>query len=167
MAEIGKFELHMNRCRAAMVSLVVLLPSSLSAAAPLVIQKTPTEPIQPGHRLEYLVDADQSLTIGKIQAGADQFTWTVSNDATPSFGYRDGAVWAKLSIVDKRREAEPLVLEIAYPPLDTIDVYVVSSTSVEHQQAGDHILRGKWAMDTRNPAFPIDPDDFADDEFTV
>jgi signal transduction histidine kinase/class 3 adenylate cyclase len=111
--------------------------------------------MEPGTELEYVFDPDMQHSIETILRDEDQLDWNKSSTATPSFGYRPGALWARLTIKDTRPQKVPLILEIAYPPLDEIEFWSPSGATWIQLRAGDHVPRFSWAMDTRNPTFPL------------
>jgi two-component system sensor histidine kinase ChiS len=128
------------------------------ALSPLVISSTPLEPLEPGTSLEYLFDPDESLSIESISGADAALDWIASDHTTPSFGFRTGAVWIRLAIQDLRPARSSMILELAYPPLDEINVFLHTGATWKLQSAGDHVPRNRWALDTRNPAFrlPVD-----------
>jgi signal transduction histidine kinase/class 3 adenylate cyclase len=135
--------------------MLLVRPGPLYALTALEITSALRAPIEAGSTLEYVFDPNDQFTIDSISDPTSGLNWVVSDKATPSFGYRQGTVWARLAIHDARPERVPLILEMAYPPLDEIELYFRSEAGWKHLRAGDHVPRSKWALDTRNPAFRL------------
>ena len=109
-----------------------------------------------GRDLELLLDPDETWTIEDLVKSDSKAEWSPSTKETPSFGYRKGAVWARVAIQDQRSNPRALVVELPYAPLDTIDFYqVATSGGIKHFQAGDHVPRRDWALETRLPTAPL------------
>ncbi len=111
-----------------------------------------------GRDLELAYDATGHVTFDDVRAGNLQFAPSTSD--VPNFGYRGGAEWAHFSLRDRRGvRAETLVLELAYPSTDLIEVFEIAADGAPHTEAaGDHVPFSAWPLDARIPAFPLKAD---------
>jgi signal transduction histidine kinase len=110
-----------------------------------------------GADLEVLVDDTGTRTLEDVSSVELQPRWVSSGRDVPSFGYRSGAVWARVTLADRRSPAAPLFVEFAYAVTDFVDLSDVTSDGVVTFKAGDHRPHGTWPLQERLPVFELAP----------
>ena len=136
-----------------------LLLSVAIQAAPLTVS-----PSVPSYVLskyvEVLEDKTNSLTITDIANGAHDAAFhsaplpgpDKANDAL-NFGYSSSAWWLRLSLDNP--EAAQRLLEIAYPALDSVELYSPAADGWRKQEAGDLLPFAARPVVHRNLVFPL------------
>lgn len=81
----------------------------------------------------YLEDVSTKLTLDEVRQRQD---WKTSNSSTFSQGYNSSAWWLKLT-VHNREQRENWLLEVSYPVLDHIDIYVLQEDGLQQFLLGD------------------------------
>jgi len=121
---------HAARC--AVLACLLFQTSSLFAST-LTLDR---DSIQLGRFVEYLEDADGSLTIEQARLGA--LSWVKSQRDVLSFGYSASAYWVRVDLSQTGEQSASYLLEIAYPVLDHVDVYVIENDlQIAHYTMGD------------------------------
>jgi hypothetical protein len=84
--------------------------------------------------------------------------WLSSNTDNPVFGYRDSTYWAKLTIEQiAYSDDQNWLLEIAYPHLDELDVFIFNQNSLQKKvKFGDHLQFLNCYIDYRNFVLPLE-----------
>ncbi len=72
----------------------------------------------------------------------------------PSFGFDCGTHWFKLKLQNQSTLSDWLV-EVAYPPLDSIEFYYQDSAGWHRQAGGDHYLMSTRKIKHRHVTFPL------------
>lgn len=81
----------------------------------------------------YLEDVSTKLTLDEVRQRQD---WKTSDSSTFSQGYNSSAWWLKLT-VHNREQRESWLLEVSYPVLDHIDIYVLQEDGLQQFLLGD------------------------------
>lgn len=104
--------------------------------------------------MRYLEDPDGKLTVDDVQRRTAEFLTT---DATKgvNFGYTPSAYWFHFTAAPTADLAANWLLEIAYPPLDSIDLYVVTERLTTLLHAGDQAKFSARPIQHSNFVFPI------------
>jgi two-component system, sensor histidine kinase LadS len=101
-------------------------------------------------RLSYLRDANQTLTFEEVR---NREFAPYPSEYSPNIGFDRSAHWFKLNIQNESSFTEWL-LEVAYSPLDQIDLYLTdSNNSVTHKSSGDHFPIAQRDLPHRHPIF--------------
>jgi EAL domain-containing protein (putative c-di-GMP-specific phosphodiesterase class I)/GGDEF domain-containing protein len=109
-----------------------------------------------GKLAEYVEDSHNSITIDQIKNPASGLIWQKITHDTPNFGYTDSAYWVHLRLTNRSNHRVDRVLEIAYPVIDYIDFYQVSSGKIEQQfKVGDKRPFSNRPIAHRNFVFPL------------
>jgi diguanylate cyclase (GGDEF)-like protein len=105
-------------------------------------------------QMQYLEDPDGKLTLDDVRRRTAEF---LSTDATKgvNFGYSPSAYWFRFSTESTAEVAANWLLEIAYPPLDSIDLYVVTGRQTTHLHSGDQASFYSRPILHSNFIFPI------------
>lgn len=78
--------------------------------------------------LYILEDKEKKWSLEDVMDGAVSNQFKRNTKGTPNFGYTTSAYWATFKIRNETGPTERL-LEIAYPPLNEIDIYIIDDTN--------------------------------------
>lgn len=106
-----------------------------------------------GHLADYRIDAGGELSFADIQA--DDTQWLPSEDKIQSFGYSAETVWVRLSLTNSGENADWFV-DVAYPVLDSVNVYVQYHDRVQQYVMGDTEFFRKRPVNHRDFVVPIE-----------
>jgi len=136
---------------------VLLLPAIAADGMPVILEEgmlLSPEPL--GMHLEVLHDADRKYTIDEVIGPELSGQFKPSRVATPNFGFFKGAYWFRLQIQNNLRHEKALLLEAAFPLIDSVDLYVPNSTGGYNTMRGGELVGGiRGKPRHRNPVFPI------------
>lgn len=114
--------------------------------------------LQLGAYVEYLEDPEGKLSIESLTG--QPLRWQASGKDALNFGYTASAYWVRFSLTlerGKNTDALPYVLEVAYPILDQVDVYVFQEGErVAHYAMGNRLPFAQRPIDYPNFAIPLD-----------
>ena len=144
----------MNDLRAWLLAMLLVAWAWPARAGTVVLDDTFDEVVI-GKHLELAYDPSGALTLDDVLAGKLHFT--PSTKSVPSFGYRGGAEWARLTLEDRRAHPrERLVLEHGYAPTDLVELTtVLADGSRTAARAGDHVAHDAWPIDARLATFAV------------
>lgn len=109
-----------------------------------------------GRHIELLVDDGGQLSINDLIRPDPAVTFTRSTEPEPSFGFTEAAVWAKFTIENPSEEMVDWYLEIGYPLIDYVDLYVPDANGgFEVVQQGDSKPFKARLLDYKNIVFPL------------
>lgn len=119
----------------------VYIFSQLTMASPLIVHDAKQDL---AHYIEYIEDQTQQLTIQEVLHQPKQ--WQMQKQDKPYFGYSKSAYWLKVDVqTTAYQQSIPRLLEVAYPLLDDIQIFLVQNQKVIQQwQLGD-----KWLFEQR------------------
>ncbi|RLU03604.1 MAG: diguanylate cyclase [Ketobacter sp.] len=104
--------------------------------------------------VNYLEDPASQLQISDILNG--QLEWIQNGDKTFNKSYNESSWWLKIEIDNPTDKAQTRLLEISYPVLDYIDVYLVSNDAlIAEHKLGDKYPYHKRLFDHRNFIIPL------------
>ena len=86
--------------------------------------------------LEMLEDKDRSLTLSTIINSEKNLFFKPIDDNTVNLGYTRSAYWFRLKLFNKNR-SKPTLLEIPWPHIDNLDVYMLSNKNNGDEEADD------------------------------
>ena len=114
-----------------------ILTSLLVVAVLIVITRSALDDTQHSFtpELEAVVTALTPGTLTSLQAQTNIDWQPVTNPI--SFGYSDKAHWVKFSLTSASLDSQPSYIEIDYPLLDYIDLWIVQGDEKMHFTAGD------------------------------
>ena len=82
--------------------------------------------------------------------------WQPVQQAIPSFGFSSDHLWLRVQVHNRNTVLHHLILEIAYPPLDHVDAYLVQSdSSIQHWVMGDTLDFSQRPLQFRNFVVPF------------
>jgi two-component system, sensor histidine kinase LadS len=128
-------------------------PRYLSASESIVIeQDLYKKPI--GKYMDILEDKNRKWTIDDVVSGSMSDLFIPSTVDSPAFGFTLSAYWVRFTVVNSLSKEVSWLLEVAYPPMDHIQVYIpVSSESFDIKYAGDSLPFNAREMQHRNFVF--------------
>jgi len=80
--------------------------------------------------------------------------WTASEKEIPAFGYSDITIWSRIDLVNSGFEKLWFV-DVSYPVLDVVEVYVKYPESVDTFYLGDRVLFNNRPINHRNFVVPV------------
>ncbi len=105
-----------------------------------------------------LEDPGGQLTIADIRAEAAQARFKPLAQGGPgaNFGLTNSAIWMRVVLQVQSDGAREWMLELAYPPLDRVDVFAPGAAGVDvRQTGGDSLPYSARAVEHRNHVFPV------------
>ncbi len=109
-----------------------------------------------GSLMELLEDENNNITLEEIAAGKwdDQFYLYEGN--IPNYGYTPSTFWMRITFENRSANSE-WMLEIAYPPHDSIELYTKSDDGkFRSSKTGDRLLFYEREVHHRNFIFELD-----------
>lgn len=101
--------------------------------------------------------ADPSGKLGLEQLLSRQVDFQPSEHTAPGFGFTNATYWVRLSVVNSGASAKSWLLELAYPHLDVVELFVPRADgSYQRKLTGDHVPFSQRDLDTRNFVFSLD-----------
>lgn len=104
--------------------------------------------------VEYIVDS-----LGQLEKEQLLFSqkWLTHNKQTLSFGYSSAAYWLRFQVSNQSKEDVSRLLEIAYPVLDDIKIYVYDESKrlLDEHHLGDKVPFSERIIDHRNFLIPL------------
>ena len=86
--------------------------------------------------LDMLEDKNRSLTLSTIINSEKNLFFKPIDDSTVNLGYTRSAYWFRLKLYNKNR-SKPTLLEIPWPHIDSLDVYMLSNKNNGDEEADD------------------------------
>jgi signal transduction histidine kinase/CheY-like chemotaxis protein len=142
-------------CLWALLCSVDALALDATWASPVVVGPE-RELYRLGLHLDLLRDPTGALDIDAVRAPEQEIDFTPGSATAPSFGFTDDVIWARLQVDNRLLRAETYYLEISYPLLDRISVYVEGPAGVRRYDTGDKTRFATRLLDTRLFVFPLD-----------
>jgi hypothetical protein len=110
----------------ALVLLAVLIAASAHAAAPVPLPEALGR-VALGAYVEVLEDASGKLRLEDVRAAPHASRFAPTGADTLNFGYTRSAWWLRFSLPGGAPAGEELLLEVAYPSIDRLELYVPDS----------------------------------------
>jgi signal transduction histidine kinase len=117
-------------------SLVPALPPSLVRLTPAMSD------VILGSYCLYLADSTKALTLNDILSPATQTRFNRSSENIPSFGLVKPTYWFVIHVQNTSPQIDDWLLEIAYPPLDSVEIFT-------------HDSAGKWSSVVMGDLMPF------------
>jgi two-component system, sensor histidine kinase LadS len=132
------------------MAIVVLSWSPVLAREPVPVQEV-SESVAIGDHLGYLEDPGAKLTFDQARQGA----YLPAPDE-PSFGFTDSVYWFHLALHNSADTVAERLLEIGYPPLDQLTLYVEGADgNFDELHSGDEHPFAHRPIEHHNFVFPI------------
>ncbi len=139
---------------AACAALLLSLPVPIFAAT--VTIPSDAESVTPGRDIIFKLFApDQDPGSEKMVTGSLDEELTGRADGL-NFGVSDSILWARFALTHESVHKENWLIEIGYPPLDLVELYVVRKSGVvEVHRGGDTLPFSERPVKHRNLVFPV------------
>ncbi len=118
------------------LSLVFCWCASLAHANTVISLEEQQRRLSIDDEILYIEDSNHELTFNQAQTLSDN-QWETNNRSQVNFGYSDASYWLKFSLHNQSPDPLDRLLEIGYPVLDHIDVYLI-----RNGQYTDHFILG-------------------------
>jgi len=126
--------------------------SLVSFAEPLDVKTLPSGSYV-GHHFYLIPDESGEMTFESLPP-PEYTEWTPSEKEIPGFGYSDITIWARIDVVNSGFEQNWFV-DVSYPVLDVVEVYVKYLDYVDMYQLGDRVLFNNRPVNHRNFVVPV------------
>lgn len=141
---------------AGMVSVAAFADTSGESPLHLLTVDQQTNMLDIGARMQYLVDVPGTLTYAQAKATT---AWQSSkpNATGINFGYTDSTYWLTFNLENKERHTLRRFLEIGYPVLDFLNIYVEREGKlIARYELGDKFPFSQRPVQHRNFVIPLD-----------
>lgn len=137
------------------VLLALALLVSDGAAADVQIGSAGSYPLS--HEFSYLIDPTDQLTLRDVTQPAMQarFEPLLVTGPGANFGFNTAAIWLRVTLQTGPEAPRDWLLEVAYPPLDHLDLYSPGPAGYLRQEAGDHLPFSSRVIPHRNHVLPL------------
>jgi signal transduction histidine kinase len=134
----------------------LLLPRLALASGPLVVDERALTGETLGKRIEVFEDASGKLSIEQVASAAFAARFQTSHDAIPAFGLTRSAYWVRFVVANPTHAVRPWLLELSYPPLDDVRLYVPRATGgFDVRHMGDRLPFAQREIVYRNFLFSL------------
>lgn len=135
--------------------LMAALPPSAAAQPALVLDQHLDGQKFAGHQALF-EDAQHRFDIHQVSQGAAGVTFTPIDSDAPSMGFSKSSVWLRFSVDNPAATAREWLLELAYPHVDVVELYIPRSAgSFEKRASGDRRPFAQRDLPYRNVLFRI------------
>lgn len=105
---------------------------------------------------EYHLDHQRTLSLSDARELPRQ-AWFKSQSAAPFFGYSADVLWVRLPVRNVGPQAQNTLLEVQYPLLDLVDIFIIKQGQVAHEwHLGDAYPFDQRPIDANNFMVPLD-----------
>ncbi|MGB7452267.1 MAG: 7TM diverse intracellular signaling domain-containing protein, partial [Lysobacterales bacterium] len=141
--------------------ILMLCPPALFANESLILpDDAGNYPI--GRYLDILEDKQGNWSIEDVTSSEISSQFIKSNVDVPNFGFSKSAYWVRASIQNPNPGKDHLLLEVAYPLIDHIKLFIISADGrVTTRESGDKLPFSHRDIIYRNFVFKLPPDDHA------
>jgi len=142
--------------RIALILWLLVIPSGHAMAASPVVIEPGTESYSLGVHLDFLEDSSRNLTFEQISSKDFSGEYFTANTKNPNFGFTSSVYWAKFYLRGDMNSADAWLLEIAYPLLDSISLYLPQCDGgYSEKKAGDLLPFAAREIKNRNFIFRL------------
>lgn len=109
--------------------------------------------------LEYYADTQRTYDFEQVRQSEFDPFWQRHEKQTPSFGYQFANFWLRTDISYQRLQASEWIIELPYPLLDLVELYLVrkkdGEISVTEMKTGDEEVFSRRPLAHRHFLFPL------------
>jgi len=146
--------------------LLVITSQKVAASEDVVLDKNISE-YEIGLNISILEDKNKQYSIQDIVSPDISKLFVPSDQDNLSYGFTDSAYWVKFKVVNPYNNPFEWLLEISYPMLDNIQLFVKNNQNFEMRQAGDKTPYKKREMDCRNFVFSLYSDPHSNNTYFI
>jgi signal transduction histidine kinase len=143
-------------------SFSVLVALSIFGAIPFAHAEAPLtiaprmEGIKLGPNIAVFEDESNALGIADVAKPEHAVRFVATTFDAPAYGFRKSAYWVRFTVVNPKPEAAPWFLELAYPHLDSVELFIPKPDgSFERRRTGDHVRFAQRDLQYRNFVFTL------------
>ena len=93
-----------------------------------------------GTHMLYLIDEQHEIGIDALLHNPNQFTWQQHEQDVPNFGFNTSSFWFWFKVENNSLEKVRWLLEIGYPILDQVDIYLqFADGHIQQWHTGDEV----------------------------
>ncbi|NOS93584.1 MAG: sensor histidine kinase [Cyclobacteriaceae bacterium] len=118
---------------------------------PVIVLSEADQSVEILGRMEHLSDPKNELTLEVVKTKPFN---SLHEKRAPSFGFDKATHWFKIKLHNQSSIQDWLV-EIAYPPLDSIDLFYQDASGWHHKSGGDHYTMASREIKHRHVTFPL------------
>ena len=133
---------------------VVFLKASLAQAKPVELAPD-TGTLNLGPLMGYVEDKKGDMGFSQLMLEKNDKLWQQNSRDVLAFGYTDSAYWVKGEFVNAGATELSLLVEVAYPVLDHITVFIVRDGEREEFELGDKLPFSNRPIEHRNFLFRL------------
>lgn len=104
---------------------------------------------------DYIEDPNGVFSFDDVFGGKENLAWIENTHSGLNFGYTDSVIWVKGTIENSSLKEEVYVLEIAYPVIDDMCVYILRDKISEKLHMGDKLPFHERPVKHRNFLIPV------------
>lgn len=147
----------MNLCQRVIIVLLVLLSALAPVRADDVLILHEGQQSYPVNRyLALLEDPGATLTLKDVLPGSRPSPFRYPDKPATNFGFSTSAYWARFDIVNRHPDVSDWILELRYPLIDRVDLYIDRATGpMETAVGGDSVPFALRAVKQRFPTFKL------------
>ena len=136
--------------------LVLIFVSDLLGQNAGLTISTKMDNLSLGKSIEILEDKSATFTIKDIVKEEIDKQFFRSKEEEPGFGFTSSVYWAKLKVQNPSDQNIDWNLEVAYPLIDFLDIYIPTETTrFIEKKTGDHLPFDSRDIDYRNYIFQL------------
>lgn len=128
--------------------------ASGTAGAPALVVDGAAQYSAAAH-LQSLPDPDGALAIDDIRSAEHSAAFGPTLDATPNLGFDRPVHWFRLRVDSRLKQAETYYLEVRYPLLDSVVLYIDTPDGLTRYQTGDREVFATRPVSARTFLFPL------------
>ena len=107
-----------------------------------------------GATVEILEDSYAQMTLQAVLT-APEGAWKHSEKITPAFGFTASAYWVRFTVVNRQPYPLDWLLEVGYPMIDSVTVFIPESGVYVSKKTGDHFPFSQREIEYRNCIFSL------------
>ncbi|WP_369602751.1 diguanylate cyclase [Hahella sp. SMD15-11] len=151
--------LALHRCLWMWLTVVIWAGSAQAAEVRTLSVSPEDDYYNLGPQLVYFEDPSGKINFFDVLFRHNVPFWEPVNQEVPSFGYSSSTYWFAVEIENPDYAPNDWLLEIAYPVLDWVDVYITEGERMLHQyRVGDHLVFNSRPWVHPNFVMPITMD---------
>jgi signal transduction histidine kinase/FixJ family two-component response regulator len=145
-----------NACFASLLILALSLFVTREARADIFTLHKSEDGYPLGMYLGVLQDPTEKLTIDDVVKPERREEFREADDPAPGFGFSSAAFWLRFTIRNPEEAPKEWLLELAYPHLDSVELYVPTEDGkFEVRRTGDHLPFAQRDVEHRNFVFRL------------
>jgi hypothetical protein len=133
----------------------VIVPTQ-ARAEPILAVAQRLDGVPLGRKLGIVEDETSQLTLREISAPVFASRFEPSQVDAPAFGFKKSSFWVRLEVRNAEAREIRWLLELAYPHIDSVDLFVPRADgSFDQRRTGDHLPFAQRDVEYRNFVFTL------------